>query len=498
MAYPHSVAGSQEGREMSRNQRDLVDTCFEEGQYESGIQTLEQLRSLNLRPSVSHIRQLLYIALYPPPPETADKRKEKGQVSMSPIKSSPNKNNQQQRSTHIPSPDATAAAQSLLTSFALTNSPISIYRALPQYGSHNDVRSSPDLTGEEDDSIIARESACIVKSKHCWAILKERFIQRKQLSVMSKKGNRKSRSSYIYDHEEEASVESAEPSPLSSVADHVWPVLDWLIILFENDESLTEDVGLPRHSPLLLSQIPPPVSGGARCDVDAPLDIVWYSLMQSDHMRKTMGSRIMSLLINLMSSTHFDTNTFVTSVAARLFSSTPDFCNTFFSCLPASSSVLTFKVALCRKYLAGVSTNAGPEQSNHRPKPQARAIRSARRSSTSQVDFASSTGTTNLLSVSNKSMLPSATEIMQLSLIEYHETGLQSGHAQLVRAKYEILLAYGTLKDALPTEQKDSEWQAMVSKGRLEQAITLAFPQEGEGCTYREALLATLNIWRLG
>jgi pentatricopeptide repeat protein len=38
-------------REMSRHQRGLVDTCFEEGQYESGISVLEQLRSSHVKPS---------------------------------------------------------------------------------------------------------------------------------------------------------------------------------------------------------------------------------------------------------------------------------------------------------------------------------------------------------------------------------------------------------------------------------------------------------------
>jgi len=38
--------------EMTRNQCGLVETCFEEGQYESGIAVLEQLRSENFKPPV--------------------------------------------------------------------------------------------------------------------------------------------------------------------------------------------------------------------------------------------------------------------------------------------------------------------------------------------------------------------------------------------------------------------------------------------------------------
>jgi pentatricopeptide repeat protein len=38
-------------REMTKNERALVDTCFEEGQYEAGIMTLDQLRSAHFKPS---------------------------------------------------------------------------------------------------------------------------------------------------------------------------------------------------------------------------------------------------------------------------------------------------------------------------------------------------------------------------------------------------------------------------------------------------------------
>ena len=44
------MATSNEEREMSIYQRGLVDTCFEEGQYESGIAVLDQLRSASFKP----------------------------------------------------------------------------------------------------------------------------------------------------------------------------------------------------------------------------------------------------------------------------------------------------------------------------------------------------------------------------------------------------------------------------------------------------------------
>lgn len=44
------MATPNEEREMTIHQRGLVDTCFEEGQYESGIALLDQLRSSSFKP----------------------------------------------------------------------------------------------------------------------------------------------------------------------------------------------------------------------------------------------------------------------------------------------------------------------------------------------------------------------------------------------------------------------------------------------------------------
>lgn len=49
---PTSSHRNPQEREMTRNQRGLVETCFEEGQYESGIAVLEQLRSEKFKPPV--------------------------------------------------------------------------------------------------------------------------------------------------------------------------------------------------------------------------------------------------------------------------------------------------------------------------------------------------------------------------------------------------------------------------------------------------------------
>lgn len=51
-ARPHTMASSN-GRypwELTSLQRGLVDNCFEEGQYETAIATLDQLRSPDFNP----------------------------------------------------------------------------------------------------------------------------------------------------------------------------------------------------------------------------------------------------------------------------------------------------------------------------------------------------------------------------------------------------------------------------------------------------------------
>lgn len=49
--FPQQSVDVTTEREMPVHQRGLVDTCFEENQYESGIAVLDQLRSPKFKPS---------------------------------------------------------------------------------------------------------------------------------------------------------------------------------------------------------------------------------------------------------------------------------------------------------------------------------------------------------------------------------------------------------------------------------------------------------------
>lgn len=193
-----------------------------------------------------HIRQLLYIALYPPPPplELHDKGKDRLKDAFEPSTPTKATIKQNQKSPQLPSPQATTAAIRLLTSFLLTNSPNSLGRALPEYGSISEWNTRREKNLSEDlgdESYIAQEARCIRDARNAWLILQEGFIQRKSIAPMTPKGKgKKKRRDYEYVEE--------EPTPLDGnriavVAEHAWPVLDWLLTLFESDEQNAEASG---------------------------------------------------------------------------------------------------------------------------------------------------------------------------------------------------------------------------------------------------------------
>ncbi|KIM57221.1 hypothetical protein SCLCIDRAFT_186548 [Scleroderma citrinum Foug A] len=301
--------GSEVEREMTRNQRGLVDTCFEEGQYESGIAMLELLRSTTFKPPSDIIRQLLYIALYPPLCLSEDTVDEQEQAPPSPTKQSPSKQKQFLKTSFTPSLAASEAAQRLLLSFLSTNSPDALFRGLPRYTSTNADGCYPQPEGGnedyDEDSVIARESLRIKDSKCCWFIIREGFIQRKDLTPTFQEGRKKR--GRITAVTRDTDSDNGSPSPLLSVAEHVWPVLQWLLSLFEKDERNTEMKSGAKYSPLLLSQIPFPRGGsGPRRDVDAPLDVVFCCISQDSTWRRTMGTRLFTLLIHLIHTSEFD------------------------------------------------------------------------------------------------------------------------------------------------------------------------------------------------
>jgi hypothetical protein len=190
------------------------------------------------------------MALYPPirPPAANNKRNEGDKDTFEPTTPSKSAVRLSQKSPLIPSAKATEAALRLLASFAHTNSPGALGRALPEYLSASDwikkeSEKDHDQEGEED-SYIAQEAMCIQEAKHVWAILKSGMIQRKVIAPTTPKGKGKKRRR-DYEHVEEIVPlnEEGTAQPVV-VAENAWPVLDWLLVVLEKDELLTEKNGL--------------------------------------------------------------------------------------------------------------------------------------------------------------------------------------------------------------------------------------------------------------
>jgi hypothetical protein len=261
----------------------------------------------------SHVRQLLYIALYPPTPGP--------RTSHRASQESPSKlSSRHAYSALLPSSRSSELAKRTLRVLADVNSPTSLLRALPAYPNPNDAddaASNPEPELPSDlDSFVASEAVRFRNCKNCWNILKSGFI--KSLADSSstvlasprkrRRGNASATEHSLVDEEETSLV----------VGENAWPVLDWLLVLFEKDESMTEasrqgrkychvssarrdatDVSLreARYSPLLLAQIPPTRSdSGSKWDANDPLEIVFHCFKQQDESRRAMGSRLLNLV----------------------------------------------------------------------------------------------------------------------------------------------------------------------------------------------------------
>ncbi|KAF7966684.1 hypothetical protein HWV62_37484 [Athelia sp. TMB] len=471
-----------------------------EGQYMSGIAVLDQLRSPHLAPSVSHIRQLLYIALYPPPMPVNDKGKEKENVKGRWEPVTPSKHvKQAQRSPLIPTEQASEAAIRLLKSFVLTNSPGVLAKALPECVGISEwnerLRQLSEM--EAEDSFIAGEATCITEARNFWEILKEGKIQRKIPLPFSPaaKGKKKKQVVAFADEPSFGNGDDDMEAPVV-VGDNAWPVLDWFLLLVEKDEDIMEQCGFPRHSPILLAQIPPPrTNSGARWEADALLDVVFYALEQSDDIkRKAAGARLWTALVNLAATTHMNLELLVASVHSRLSSLSRDPALVL-SALPPSERAARFKIALCREYLVSSTapTNGavGPRPAI-RPKPQARAMRAARRSNIEGDRVAPSEESTTVVETPasptqlvNAHPLPNAEELLKLL-----SEGTDNSQEQLLKmkVKFYLLSAYASIQAKSPTE----EWTQIVRDGKVNQAIDLAFKAEG-GVTYATLARAVIQ-----
>ncbi|KAF8332075.1 uncharacterized protein EI90DRAFT_921346 [Cantharellus anzutake] len=315
----HSLTGFEGGKdakEMPRSYKGLVDTCFEEGHYESGIQLLDRLRSPRYIPTISHVRQLIYMALYPPPPPPSP-------VTGQNAYESPRKAHaKRQRRFLVPSADASVGATALLTAFMHTNHPYSVFRAIPSYGTPStgkkgikfkDVADNDETINREmEDSPIGRDARALGQVKDCWGLLEPGLVKSKDRREAEESGSDGDRES------DELTLGNNSKVAARVVGKHSWGMLEVLIEGFEEDERWSKETkdGTPDvASQILLTQVPH-AQRGQPWNVERPINVIFASLSPSsstltqlgspkanqgisiDPYRAQLGIRLLKLLIN--------------------------------------------------------------------------------------------------------------------------------------------------------------------------------------------------------
>lgn len=169
------------------------------------------------------MRQLVFLSLHS---NRAPSAHDPAQAS---VLASPRKARQ---TKHSPiTPKAVTSAHDLLASLVATNSPEALGRALPSYASLEKSQMGPLSTDDEGDSLLAMQAQCIKAAKHCWEILEDGYIDRTQ-TLMSP--NRKSKS--------RSGTASSIASGSHLVGNDAWPLLEFLVTLFERDEQCKEQL----------------------------------------------------------------------------------------------------------------------------------------------------------------------------------------------------------------------------------------------------------------
>lgn len=125
-------------------------------------------------------------------------------------------------------------AQKVLLKYLHTSQPDRLSRALPRRRSPHD----PVLDHDDAESTIARRASYIMQSQDCWELLSKDFSLRQNalsptLRARPKAKRYPERLSCV---KLDAGLETGLPT---AVQENAWPLLDWLVSLFEHDEQTT-------------------------------------------------------------------------------------------------------------------------------------------------------------------------------------------------------------------------------------------------------------------
>ncbi|KAG8928744.1 hypothetical protein FRC01_005420 [Tulasnella sp. 417] len=406
------IADRAEERAMAAQVCGLIDTCLEEGHYESAIDILDKSRTSTIYPAPYHIRVLLYLTLY----STGLSSHPSLNPSASTVPSSPSKKERQRRNL-IPTQAASEKAAAVLQSLALTNSAKFLTQGLPAYGKrffdnvwHFDPAPPgfpppPDSEvrerGPTDDiNVIAREAIRIAEERDVWSFLVQGFIRKmdggetvdpeadilalrtqkpdavalystpQKGKARSSRHQMKARNAIKEEEEEEWGDEDEIVDGFNSqpVGTNAWAALEWLVLLYERDQQEHKNTAAnSEYSPLLLQQLP---VTSPRKDISTPLKIAIFCMAGDVGPRFTLGLRLLNLIINLATApppNHLSPSECVRQINAALVRHNlydPDVRLPF----DTLQSVLTgirnpnFRLCLCCLYLATRSVDGDPSR----------------------------------------------------------------------------------------------------------------------------------------
>jgi len=196
---------------------------------------------ITLNPYRPHIRQLIYISLHPTEDSSAqDEVDSSAQISPSKII----RQQQSQLSMNFIPMKAVLDAQRVLVKYLHTNQPDVLSRALPRRRSLHD----PAADYNEAESTVARQASYIMQYQDCWELLCKDLRQNALSLTLKAKPRAKRQSERL----------KLNPGPETglpvAVQENAWPLLDWLVSLFEYDEQTSTMAG-ENHTPGLIAPI---------------------------------------------------------------------------------------------------------------------------------------------------------------------------------------------------------------------------------------------------
>jgi hypothetical protein len=169
-----------------------------------------------------------------------------------------------------------------------------------------------------------------------------------------------------------------------------------------------------------------------------------------------------------------------------------------FATFPSTPVAWRIRVSLCYKYLFDRSSPSN-DLNSIRPRPQARATRTARQVTESEPFAVTVQDKTGLNSIASCHSLPSMAgllKLMELTSSAKPPSSAEPTHTQIC---FELVIAYGWYHQTSDLSQEQrTEWSAFVNSPNLANTLDTCFGQapEDEARRYRDILNTYINHWQ--